>query len=128
MLNSGIKLKKRGDRVVHVYRTGDCTSCQARTECSVSRHGRRINRWEHEAVVDRLRERLNGHPGIMIKRKAIIEHIFGTIKQVWGYRSLLLRHMKNVASEVALMTHTYNIRRVLNIMGTKDLILHLQQL
>jgi transposase len=126
LLNSGITLKKRGNRVVHVYRTDNCVSCQARTECSTSRRGRRINRWEHEAVVDRLRERLNRQPEIIIKRKAIIEHIFGTIKRVWGYGALLLRHMKNVASEVALMTLTYNIRRVLNIMGTKDLILHLQ--
>ncbi len=64
----------------------------------------------------------------MNKRKAIIEHIFGTIKRVWGYGVLLLRRMKNVASEVALMTLTYNIRRVLNIVSTKDLILHLQKL
>jgi hypothetical protein len=64
----------------------------------------------------------------MIKRKAIIEHIFGTIKKVWGYGALLLRRMKNVASEVALMTLAYNIRRVLNIMGTNNLILQLQHL
>jgi transposase len=128
LLKSEIKLKKRGDRVVHVYRTNNCVSCQARTQCSASPRGRHINRWEHEAVVDRLRERLNDQPGIMIKRKAIIEHIFGTIKKVWGYSALLLRRMKNVASEVALMTLTYNIRRVLNIMGTKNLILQLQHL
>jgi transposase len=128
LLNSNVKLKKRGDRVVHVYRTGDCVRCQSRIQCSTSPRGRHINRWEHEAVVDRLRERLNKQPGIMIKRKAIIEHIFGTIKQVWGYGALLLRRMKNVASEVALMTLTYNIRRVLNIIGTKNLILQLQHL
>jgi Transposase and inactivated derivatives len=128
LLNSEVKLKKRGNRVVHVYRTDGCVSCQARTQCSTSQRGRHINRWEHEAVIDRLRERLKKHPEIMIKRKAIIEHIFGTIKQVWGYGALLLRRMKNVASEVALMTLTYNIRRVLNIIGTKSLILQLQHL
>jgi len=54
--------------------------------------------------------------------------LFGTIKQVWGYGALLLHRMKNVVSEVALMTITYNIRRVLNITGTKNLILQLQHL
>jgi hypothetical protein len=128
LLNSEVKLKKRGSRVVNVYRTDGCVSCQARTMCSASPRGRHISCWEHEAVVDRLRERLNKKPEIMIKRKAIIEHIVGTIKQVWGYGALLLRRMKNVASEVALMTLTYNIRRVLNILGTKNLILQLQHL
>lgn len=128
LFNSGITLEKRGNRVVHVCRTDDCKCCQANTECSASPRGRYINRWEHEAVVGRLKERLNRQPEIIVKRKEIIEHIFGTIKRVWGYGALLLRRMKNVASEVALMTLTYNIRRVLNIMSTKDLILHLQKL
>ena len=37
-----------------------------------------------------------------------------------------LRRLTNIASEVALMNLTYNIRRVLNIVGTKNLMLLMQ--
>ncbi len=60
------------------------------------------------------------------QRKAIIEHVFGTIKKVWGYYALLTKGIVNVAAELALMNLTYNIRRTLNIVGTKKLMVHLQ--
>ena len=82
--------------------------------------------WEHEAVLDRLKQRLAREADIIKHRKAVIEHIFGTIKKIWGYGTLLLRRLKNVAGEVALINLTYNIKRVLNIIGTQKLILHLQ--
>ncbi len=106
LFNSGITLEKKGNRAVHVYRTDDCKCCQAITECSASPRSRHINRWEHEAVVDRLKEHLDRQPKIIVNHKEIIEHIFGTLKRIWGY-GVLLRRMKNVTAEVALMTlHT----------------------
>jgi Transposase and inactivated derivatives len=117
---------KRDHRLIYVYRTPACLQCSVHNQCTTSPRGRHIYRWEHEVVLDRLKQRLVRNPEIIKQRKAIIEHIFGTIKKIWGYSALLLRRLTNVAGEVALMNLTYNIRRVLNIVGTKNLILHLQ--
>jgi transposase len=120
------KRDKQDNRLIYIYRTPVCQKCPVRTQCTTSPRGRHIYRWEHEVVLDRLKQRLVRNPEIIKQRKAIIEHIFGTIKKIWGYSALLLRRLTNVASEIALMNLTYNIRRVLNIVGTKNLILHIQ--
>jgi hypothetical protein len=119
---------KEDGRRIYLYRTDACHNCPVRASCTTSPRGRYISRWEHEAVLERLKERLAREPDIIKRRKAIIEHVFGTVKKIWGYGALLLRGLAKIASEVALMNLTYNIRRVLNIVGTRKLILHLQQL
>jgi len=119
---------KRDNRLIYIYRSRACQQCPVRDQCTTSPRGRHIYRWEYESVLNRLRQRLADNPEIIKQRKAIIEHIFGTIKKIWGYSALLLRRFTNVACEVALMNLTYNIRRVLNIVGTKNLILHLQNI
>jgi transposase len=116
---------RKDGRNIRIYRTNSCRDCQVRPQCTTSPRGRYINRWEHEAVLDRLKQRVAHRPEMITRRKAIIEHVFGTIKKIWGYNALLLRRMVNVASEVALMNLTYNIRRVLNIVGIPKLILSL---
>jgi transposase len=117
---------KSDGRRIRIYRTEACIACHFRSACTTSPRGRYINRWEHEAVLDRLKQRLANQPEMIKHRKAIIEHIFGTIKKIWGYSALLLRGLANIAGEVALMNLSYNIRRVLNIVGTRKLILALQ--
>lgn len=118
---------KRDHRLIYVYRTPACLQCSVHNQCTTSPRGRQIYRWEYEVVLDRLKQRLVRNPEIIKQRKAIIEHIFGTIKKLWGYSALLLRRLTNVASEIALMNLTYNIRRVLNIVGTKNLISYLSR-
>jgi transposase len=118
---------KRDHRLIYVYRTPACLQCSVHHQCTTSPRGRHIYRWEHEVVLDRLKQRLVRNPEIIKQRKAIIEHIFGTLKKIWGYSALLLRRLTNVASEIALMNLTYNIRRVLNIVGAKNLIFYLSR-
>jgi len=118
---------KSDGRRIRIYRTEACIACHFRSACTTSPRGRYINRWEDDAVLDRLKHRLASRPEMIKHRKAIIEHIFGTIKKIWGYSALLLRGLANIAGEVALMNLGYNIRRVLNIVGTRKLILALQR-
>jgi len=42
---------------------------------------RRINRWENEAVLERMAKRLAARPGILNVRRETVEHPFGSIKQ-----------------------------------------------
>jgi len=48
-------------------------------QCTTGRE-RRIKRWEHEAVIDAMQQRLDQKPDIMRVRPQTVEHPFGTIK------------------------------------------------
>ena len=125
-MSSSTTTQKSDGRSIRIYRTKACRDCPVYAQCTTSPRGRYIYRWEHEAVLDRLKQRLATNPEIIKQRKAIIEHVFGTIKKIWGYGALLLRRLKNIASEVALMNLTYNMKRALSIVGAPRLIAQLQ--
>jgi len=126
MLSYYTTTQKSDGRKIFIYRTTACKDCADQGLCTTSPRGRYVYRWEHEAVLDRLKQRLKNEPEIMKQRKAIIEHVYGTIKSIWDYGAFLLRGLKNVLSEAALMNTAYNIRRAITIIGTQKLIEHLQ--
>jgi hypothetical protein len=45
---------------------------------------RRIRRWEHEAGIEAMQERLDRKPDAMRIRRATVEHAFGTLKAWMG--------------------------------------------
>ncbi|MBI4546398.1 MAG: IS1182 family transposase [Ignavibacteriae bacterium] len=117
---------KSDGRRTYIYRTNCCGQCSVRAFCTTSPRGRYVYRWEHEVVLDRLKQRLATRSDIIKDRKKIIEHVFGTLKSIWDYGAFLLRGLPNVSAEAALMNLAYNIKRALAILGTKNLIAHLQ--
>lgn len=118
---------KSDGRRTFIYRTTGCRECSVRTLCTTSPRGRYVYRWEYEDVLNRLKERLARSPDTVKRRKAIVEHPFGTLKGGWNFRTFLVRGLLKVTGEVSLMALAYNIRRVLNILGTEQLRLQLQQ-
>jgi|SRR5208337_1652002 len=119
---------KSDGRRTYIYRTNGCRQCSVRPFCTTSPRGRYVYRWEHEAVLDRLKQRLATRPDIVKNRKKIIEHVFGTLKSIWDYGAFLLRGLRKVSAEAALMNLTYNMRRALTIIGTKNLIASLHNI
>lgn len=112
----------KDDRRIRIYRTAACRGCSVSNFCTTSPRGRYVHRWEDQAIIDRLRYRLETEPHIIRKRKTIVEHPFGTMKKVWGYSTFLLRGIEKVSTEVSLMTLSYNIRRVITIVGVIGLL------
>jgi transposase len=55
------------------------------------------------------------------KRKELVEHPFGTIKQAMATRYCLTKGLKNVSGEFSLTFLAYNLKRVINILGVKKL-------
>jgi transposase len=109
-------------RVEHRYvgSKATCGDCPLKASClSPKAKYRTINRWEHEAVLDRHRQRMasEGTAELMRRRSAIVEHPFGTLKCRAGYRHFLVRGFKKVRGEWSLMALCYNFTRVLNILG-----------
>jgi len=120
-------ITKADGRRIRIYRTPACQSCPLKGECTTSKRGRYIYRWEHQQVIERLAERLTDNPQMSSLRKTLVEHPFGTLKGAWGYRNFLLRGKKKVETETGLMLLAYNIRRALNVLGTEGLIAAISQ-
>lgn len=111
----------KGEKVTFVYRSSlaECVDCPLRKQCLPKKTPyRTISRWEHEALIEAHRQRMaEGGPEKMRQRAAIVEHIFGTLKQWCGWTHFLLRGLAKVQAELSLLMLAYNFKRVVKIMG-----------
>ena len=71
-------------------------------------------------MLDHVDERTRREKALYRKRKEIVEHCFGTIKAIWGYRQFLCRTKKKVTAEMSLAYMAYNLRRIFNISREND--------
>ena len=94
-----------------------CRACPLRARCT--NDARSVFRLENEDVLDRMAERLKARPAILDRRREVVEHPFGSIKQ-WMYQgAFLMRGLANVRAEFSLTALAYNLRRALNILGVE---------
>jgi hypothetical protein len=91
-----------------------CRKCQKKPDCT-SYHHREVLRMTRQDILDVVDERTQKNKALYRKRQQIVEHCFGTIKAVWGYRQFLCRTKPKVTAETALAYMAYNFRRVFNI-------------
>ena len=66
--------------------------------------------------------RVTANKDIIRKRKTIVEHPFGTIKRSMDAGYLLTKRLPNVAGEFSITFLAYNIKRAINILGSKRLL------
>jgi hypothetical protein len=99
-----------------------CRACQLKSQCSNSKQSRRITRWEHEDRMDQMSELLSARPDSMLIRKQTVEHPFGTIKSWMGATHFLTKRLDNVNTEMSLNVLAYNLRRMMSILGSKNLV------
>jgi transposase len=104
--------------IINVYATPACRCCLLKPDCTTGPE-RRIRRWEHEAVIDAMQERLSKAPEQMRLRRQTVEHPFGTLKAWMGATHFLTKTLDRVSTEMSLHVLAYNFKRVLRIMGTE---------
>ena len=83
---------------LHSYWTSKCAECPLKTQCTTGKE-RRIKRWEHEAVIDAMQDRLDRAPKSMRVRRATVEHPFGTLKAWMGATHFKTRTLEKVRTE-----------------------------
>ena len=103
----------------------NCGSCRLKSQCTIGLE-RRVSRWEHEAVLDRMEQRLARDPEKMNTRRETVEHPYGTLKMWMGATHFQMTTLKHVSTEMSLHVLAYNMKRVMNIIGVKSLIEVLQ--
>ncbi len=92
------------------------------TPCTRNQGNRTITRAAFEEVQEKMAARVAQKPHLMRRRKAIIEHCFGTIKRSFGYDYFLCRGKRAVTTEVNLTVLAYNLKRACNLLGVPQLI------
>ena len=103
------------------YWSRACGGCAPRARCTGSQH-RVIVRSFFEADMQAMHARAMSGPRWMRQRRCLAEHPFGTMKWMMGTPRFLPRGLTKVRAEFALSVLTYNLKRVIAIVGVKRLL------
>jgi transposase len=117
------KGKVRSDRredVDHYRNLSACEACVLNSRCTTDKH-KRVKRWVHEGVLDKMQARLDRLPEAMTIRRQTVEHPFGTLKAWMGSTHFLTKTLDKVRTEMSLQVLAYNMKRMISIFGVKRL-------
>jgi transposase len=118
------KGKVRSDRRDNIDHDRNLTACSAyalKPRCTPDKH-KRVKRWQHEDVLDRMQARLERMPEAMSIRRQTVEHPFGTIKAWMGSTHFLMKTLEKVKTEMSLHVLAYNLKRMISILGVGPLL------
>ena len=96
------------------YRAAACGGCPLKAQCTTARV-RTVVRHEAEAALERMDRRARDNPQILRRRKATVEHVFGTLKSL--IPRFLMRGRAHVRTEISLATLAYNLKRMMSLRG-----------
>jgi len=109
--------KQNGEIIRKEYQSSKvCKKCPNRHLCTITqRGGRTIVRNAHQDILDTINDRMKTTEGYETfrERKKIVEHPFGTIKAVWGFKQFLCHRQEKTIGEASLMFLAYNLRLLL---------------
>lgn len=108
-------------KTVRNYWTNDCVTCVIKHRCCTGKE-RRVRRWEHGDILERVQKRLDDEPEKVPLRSKTVEHPFGTIKAWMGATHFKTKTLRHVATEMALHVLAYNMTRVIAILGVPGLV------
>ena len=73
-----------------------------------------------------MKKRIEGNKDKIKEKQCLVEHPFGTIKRSFNQGYMLMKGIKKVGAEMSLTILAYNVKRVINIIGLKELIASLR--
>jgi transposase len=121
------RMQSKGEsgEVVRLYRGKECGSCPVRSECSKDPRGRSVGLGRFHGALQRQRQKraLEENQPLLKRRKGIIEHVFGYIKEVLQLRRFDVSRLDGVRTQWALICTAYNIMKLLPMWRTGRLIL-----
>src|SRR5437868_1251845 len=109
-------------RQIRYYTTSQCRDCLLKASCTTNSRGRRITRWVDEKLLEDMARRVRARPEVMRRRQQLSEPPFGTIKRAMGHGYFLMKGLNKVGAEMSLTILSYNIKRVINLIGVKKMI------
>ncbi|WOS61685.1 IS1182 family transposase [Sinorhizobium fredii] len=119
-LTRGKVRSDRRDNIDQYRNLTACLTCALKSRCTPDKI-KRLKRWQHEGVLDKMQARLDRMLGAMTIRRQTVEHPFGTLKAWMGSTHFLTRTLNQVKTEMSLQVLAYNMKRMINIFGVKPL-------
>jgi len=117
--------RQEDGKLMHRYWTSACPRCPMKSQCTTGKE-RRVSRWEHEDVLERAQARVDEHPEVMQLRRATVEHPFATLKAWMGVTHFSMKRLRHVNTEMSLHVLAWNMKRAINLLGTRRLIAAIQ--
>jgi transposase len=116
--NAGVE---SSGRLVYEYQCKECADCGKKDKCTKNKRGRAIKVSANIEAMEKYKEKMqsNEKKKLILKRKEIVEHPFGTIKRNLGYTYFMQKGLDKVKAEFNFICFIYNFKRVLNILGVK---------
>lgn len=121
LTSTGNVYHKGNNRVKHYKNFKACADCPLRSNCTKSKHGRLVERSIYQEALEDNEKRVEQNPEYYRLRQQVTEHQFGTLKRQWGFTFTLMKGKQNVLTEVNLMMICYNLKRLVSILGPKEL-------
>jgi len=112
--------RKESGKQIRRYWSSACPSCPLKAQCTTG-DNRRVSRWVHAEVLERAAKRLRRKPEIMLARRSLVEHPFGTMKSWTSSNHFLTKRLSGVSTEISLQVLAYNMKRAINLVGTRKI-------
>lgn len=107
------------------YTTAACPVCALKPRCTQVKQ-RFVSRHFDEAAFEAAQARCQANPEMMKRRREIVEHPFGNLKErIFGNAPFLLRGLCGVRGEMTLAVLDHNFKRVTNILSVPALLARL---
>jgi len=108
--------KVKNKQPLRLYHCTAFRECSLKKSCTKSRLGRSITLNVYDDQFKSMRCKLDSAHGkrLYAKRKAIVEPVFGHIKETIGFRKFSLRGLNKVRGEFALVSLAHNMRKIIN--------------
>jgi transposase len=120
-LTKGLGRSDRKDDIDHYRHLTACFTCPLKANCTPDKL-KRLKRWQHEDVLEKMQARLDRMPNAMGVRRQTVEHPFGTLKSWMGSTHFLTRTLEKVRTEMSLHVLAYNMKRMIQIFGVQPLL------
>lgn len=103
------------------YWSTACGGCALKGQCTKAAK-RVIVRSFFEDARQAMHRRATASPWWMKQRRELVEHPFGGLKWLMGHPRFLVRGLRKAKAELALGILSYNLKRVINILGVPVLL------
>ena len=111
--------RQDGRSVIYAAREQDCSRCGLKPQCTLAQR-RIVKRHRYQAALERMQRRATAEA--MRLRRCTVEHPFAFLKyRIFGYPRFLLRGLKGATTEITLASIAYNLKRMMNLLGGKEL-------
>lgn len=116
--------RKNRNHNVAVYRCKEYKTCALRKDCTTSKTGRRIERYEFEEALERQRARqeIKANKELLKNRAQIVEAVFGWIKHNGNFHRWLYRGIESVDAQWQLLCSSVNLRKLYVVWVRKRLV------